>query len=318
MQLIRKLANYSADGGLALSIGNFDGLHLGHKSVLKHLLTESKKLNFPSAVMCFEPQPKEFLAHIKAPARLSRFRDKFIGLKELGIDKLFCLNFNQKFSSISAEDFIFEILYKKLNVKYLVVGDDFKFGYKGQGNYDLLLEYGKKLGFEVVSMDSFLHASKRISSTYIRELLSANDLGAIKDLLGENFFIRGKVSYGNQLGRTIDFPTANIRLQRRVAPVFGVYVVKVAFENENICRLLKKKEFYGVANVGFRPTVDGSENRLEVYIFDFNSSVYGEEIKVSFLQKLRDEKKFASLQELKQQILLDEIEARKYLKNLPV
>ncbi len=305
MLLVRKLDNYCADPqGIVLTIGNFDGLHKGHQAVLKHLLAEAERLYLKAAVMCFEPQPLEFFK-LDSPARLSRFRDKFIGFSALNIDMMFCLNFNKVLATTSAEDFITNILVKKLNVKKIIVGDDFHFGAKGQGTFAMLKEYGERYGFEAESLASFILQNERISSTQIRELLKSGNLLEIKQLLGEEFFIRGKVSHGKELGRTIDFPTANINLNRQVVPLRGVYAVKVLLVDGSLHK--------GVANVGSRPTVNGIVPRLEVYIFDFHGELYHQEIKVSFIKKIRDEKKFSSLMELKEQIKLDEDCARQIL-----
>lgn len=306
MLLVRKLDNYSADNnGIVLTIGNFDGLHLGHQQILKQLLLEAKRRGLLSAVMCFEPQPLEFFNRSNTPARLSRFRDKFIGFKNLCIDILFCLNFNNRLASMPAEEFITEVLVKKINVKHLIVGDDFHFGANGKGDFAMLCTYGEKYGFKAESLDSFLHESNRISSTEIRELLRCDELEKVANLIGEPFFIRGKVSHGQELGRTIDFPTANINLKRRVAPVYGVYAVKVSLPDGSL--------WNGMANIGTRPTVNGLEPRLEVYILDFNGELYHQEIKVSFIKKMRVEKKFSSLVQLKEQITLDEANARMLL-----
>lgn len=304
MLLIRKLEHYqSKDDGIVLTIGNFDGIHLGHQEIIKNLKQKSVELGLPAAVMCFEPQPLEFFVGNFTPARLSRFRDKFIGLKKLGVDMMFCVRFNKSFAEKTPEDFIEEILHHNLKVKYLLVGDDFHFGKGGKGDFKLLQEYGKKLGFEVSSMSSFMKNSKRVSSTLIRQCLQNSELDLVPSLLGENFFIRGKVCHGQSLGRTINFPTANISLRRRVIPLFGVYAVTIDMPDGTLK--------YGLANLGLRPTVNGNEPRLEVYIFDFSGDLYTKEIKVSFVKKLRDETKFSSLCELKEQIKLDETMARK-------
>src|SRR5574344_119729 len=309
MQLVRKLDNYRADSkGIVLTIGNFDGLHLGHQEILKQLLKVSHDKNLLSAVMCFEPQPLEFFNRNETPARLSRFRDKFLGFEKFGIDLLFCLNFNKSLANMSPNDFIVKILVEKLNVKQVIVGDDFHFGASGIGNFNMLCEYGKKYNFNAISLDSFIHNSCRISSTKIRKLLRCDELDHVANLIGEPFFIRGKVSHGQELGRKIDFPTANINLKRRVAPVNGVYAVTVLLPNGSVKN--------GMANVGTRPTVNGVEPKLEVYIINFNGELYRQEIKVSFIKKIRAEKKFSSLVQLKEQLQLDEAYARKLFMQL--
>ncbi|MGN1392708.1 MAG: bifunctional riboflavin kinase/FAD synthetase [Succinivibrionaceae bacterium] len=307
MLLVRNFASYKTnEAGIVLTIGNFDGVHIGHREIIQKLKAEAKKLNIPSAVMCFEPQPLEFFALHKIPARLSRFKDKYRELQRLGVDILFCPHFNKEFAELSPTNFVTSILHKKLNVKYLVVGDDFHFGKSGKGDYNLLESLSSKCGFTVWSMSSFLKDSHRVSSTLIRSLLQNDMVEKVLPLLGEYFYIWGKVCHGQRLGRTISFPTANINLNRRVIPLFGVYAVIVTLPNN--------EQKYGIANLGLRPTVNGKEPRLEVYIFDFNEDLYTKEIKVSFVKKIRDEQKFASLTELKKQILLDETVARKLFK----
>jgi riboflavin kinase/FMN adenylyltransferase len=305
MHLVRNLDNYTCRAeGIALTIGNFDGLHIGHRAVLSELKEKARKLGIKTGVMCFEPQPLEFLSCEKIPARLSRFRDKFLGLKELDIDYLFCPKFNQKFACQSPESFIEDVLVKRLNVKLLIVGDDFRFGRRGRGGYDLLVESGRKYGFEVYSMSSYRYHGERVSSTVIRQLLREGSLDKVSEMLGEYFYIRGKVCHGRKIGSTINFPTANINLNRRVVPLFGIYAVKVCMPDGSMR--------YGMANVGMRPTVNGTYPLLEVFVFDFSGNLYTKEIKVSFIRKLRDEIKFPSLNELKQQISKDEQETRAY------
>lgn len=305
MRLVRKLDNYCPEPrGIVISIGNFDGLHRGHRAILSRLLIEAKDLELKSAVMCFEPQPLEYFKS-DSPARLSRFRDKFVGFNSMNIDLMFCLNFNKFLANTQATDFITEILIKKLNIKKIIVGDDFRFGAQGKGNFKMLEQYGEQFGFKAESLASFLHQNDRISSTKIRELLKLGKLEEIRDWLGEEFSITGKVSHGMKLGRTIDYPTANINLNRQVVPLNGVYAVKV---------LLKNATWHNaMANVGSRPTVNGVEPKLEVHIFDFDDDLYHQEIKVLFIKKIREEKKFSSLQELKEQIKLDEDCAREIL-----
>ncbi|WP_294460488.1 bifunctional riboflavin kinase/FAD synthetase [uncultured Ruminobacter sp.] len=310
MHLVRNLDNYAGNAdGMALTIGNFDGLHIGHRAVLGELKERAGKLGLKTGVMCFEPQPLEFLSCERIPARLSRFRDKYLGLKELSIDTLFCLKFNEKLAGLSPESFIKDILVKKLNVRLLIVGDDFRFGKKGGGGYELLSEAGKMFGFTVFSMSSYRYCGERVSSTAIRQLLSEGALEKVSEMLGEYFYIRGKVCHGRKIGSTISFPTANINLNRRVIPLFGIYAVKVGMPDGTVR--------YGMANVGIRPTVNGSDPLLEVFIFDFSGDLYTREIKVSFIKKLRDEIKFPSLTELKQQISRDEQETRAFFKAHP-
>ncbi|NOH98938.1 bifunctional riboflavin kinase/FAD synthetase [Vibrio sp. 99-70-13A1] len=309
MELIRGIHNIKAQhNGCVLTIGNFDGVHLGHQEVLQQVSRQADLLALPSVVMTFEPQPMEFFARDKAPARLTRLRDKFVQLSKLDINRLLCVNFNQYFSSLSAEAFIKELLVDKLGVKFLVVGDDFCFGKGRTGNFAMLKQAGEKYGFEVVSTQSYCLDKRRVSSTEIRNALAADDFANSATMLGRDYSISGRVSHGRKLGRTIGFPTANIPLKRCVSPVSGVYVVKVLD--------LDGVTVGGVANIGQRPTVDGIRQQLEVHFFDFKANLYGKQLEVVLLHKLRNEKKFESFDALKNQIELDAEAARVLLLQL--
>jgi riboflavin kinase/FMN adenylyltransferase len=306
MELIRGIHNIRAQHqGCVLTIGNFDGVHLGHQQVLEQVATKAKQLGLPSVVMTFEPQPLELFAQEKAPARLTRLRDKFVHLSKLNLDRLLCINFNLQFANIESEDFIRDLLVKRLGVKFLVIGDDFCFGRGRRGDFALLQQAGKKWGFEVVSTQSFCVESNRVSSTLIREALAANQLQAAADMLGRDYSIAGRVSHGQKMGRTIGFPTANIPLKRCTSPVSGVYVVQV--------KGLQGSPVGGVANIGHRPTVNGIRQQLEVHLFDLSENLYGKQLEVVLLHKLRDERKFASFDALKQQIEFDAEAARVWL-----
>ncbi|MFC1234563.1 bifunctional riboflavin kinase/FAD synthetase [Vibrio sp. F74] len=309
MELIRGIHNIKAHHkGCVLTIGNFDGVHLGHSKVLSQVAHQAKLLDLVSTVMTFEPQPMELFARDKAPARLSRLRDKYVQLNKLNVDRLLCVNFNKRFAEWSAESFIRDLLVKRLDVKFLVVGDDFCFGRDRAGNFSMLQDAGKKYGFKVVSTQSFCVQEQRVSSTAIRKALSDNDLAAAEMLLGRAYSINGRVSHGQKLGRTIGFPTANIPLKRCVSPVSGVYVVQV--------HGVGNKPVGGVANIGQRPTVNGVRQQLEVHLFDFSDNLYGKQLEVALLKKLRDEKRFDSFEALKQQIKLDAEAARVWLHQL--
>ena len=305
MELIRGIHNLKPHHqGCVLTIGNFDGVHLGHQSVLRQLTAKAEQLQLPATVMTFEPQPLEMIIGDKAPARLTRLRDKYAALQKQGIDQLLCVNFNRKFAALSADDFITELLVKQLGVKYLVVGDDFRFGYKRQGDFAMLRAAGIKYGFAVVSMASFTLDQARVSSTMVREALAQDDLALAEQLLGRPFSIFGKVAHGAKLGRTIGFPTANIPLKRCVDPINGVYVVEVLG--------LGKQVIAGVANIGKRPTVGGERTQLEVNLFDFTGDLYGKQLEVVLKKRLRGEVKFASFDALRQQIEQDVIAAKNY------
>ncbi|MDD9157278.1 bifunctional riboflavin kinase/FAD synthetase [Aliivibrio sp. S4TY2] len=306
MELIRGIHNITpGHKGCVMTIGNFDGVHLGHQQVLQQVKSKAKALGLPSVVMTFEPQPMEFFAKEKAPARLTRLRDKFVQLKKLEIERLLCINFNQKFAEQTADEFVEDLLVRALGVKFLVVGDDFCFGKHRKGNFAMLQEAGKKYGFEVVNTQSFCLEKQRVSSTAIRHALANDNLSDVATMLGRNYSITGRVSHGRKLGRTIGFPTANIPLKRCVSPVSGVYVVRAKDKSG--------KQLGGVANIGNRPTVNGVRQQLEVHFFDYQANLYGQQLNVELLCKLRDEHKFESFDALKQQIELDSQAARVWL-----
>ena len=311
MQLIRgfyNLANHSVlANGCILSIGNFDGVHLGHQQILSRLINKSAESGLPSVVMLFEPQPREFFAKkagdltaCNVPARLMRLRDKLKYLEKSGVDFVLCVRFSERFAKLTAEEFIQDLLVKQLKVRYLSVGDDFRFGAKRAGDYHTLQEAGKTFDFTVEESHTHSFEQHRISSSLIRELLQKDELALVKKLLGKPYSVAGRVAHGNKLGRTIGFPTANIMLNRLVVPIHGVYAVKVE---------TKTGTYQGIANIGNRPTINGTKPLLEVHIFDFNRAIYGEAIEVSFIKKIRNEVKFANFEALKQQIQRDKTQA---------
>jgi riboflavin kinase/FMN adenylyltransferase len=305
VELIRGIHNLrEKHSGCVLTIGKFDGVHLGHQAVLTQLVAKAKLLGLPSTVVVFEPQPEELFTPLEAPARLSLLRDKYIQLKALGIDRLLCLKFDRTFAAYSAAEFVQDLLVDKLGIKYLVVGDDFRFGKGRVGDFSTLQQAGQAAGFEVVSTQSFRLEECRISSTAVREALSCDDFCLVEQLLGRPFNIAGKVLHGEKRGRTIGFPTANLLLKRCKAPVNGVFAVQV---------LLADKHYAGVANIGHRPTVNGQRSQLEVHIFDFSGDLYGQFISVALLHKIRQEMKFDSFELLHQQIQKDALQAKKLL-----
>lgn len=306
MELIRGIHNIlPAHRGCVLTIGNFDGVHRGHAKVIASLVERAKHFGLPATLMTFEPQPQELFRGDDAPARLSLLRDKIVLLDELGIDRLLCVNFNAKFASMDPEHFIEDLLVKKLGVKYLVVGDDFSFGKGRAGNFDMLKKAGERFGFAVVNTRSFMVGDLRVSSTAVREQLAKGNLEQARRLLGHPFTLCGRVAHGQKLGRTIGFPTANIALKRKVVPVRGVFAVKLWWDGSDI--------YEGVANVGFRPTVNGQVCQLEVHLFDFDGDLYGQRVEVELVAKIRDEQPFQSLDALKKQIWNDANRARALL-----
>lgn len=308
MQLIRGIHNIRAiDHGCVLTIGNFDGVHLGHGRVIAALVRKAKLLNCKAAVMVFEPQPQELFSPDTAPARLTRLRDKYALLKRLGVDKLICVNFNHKFACQSAEHFIEQLLVNKLGIKHLIIGDDFRFGQHRRGDFSMLCKAGDIHDFGVSDTQSFKVSDCRISSTEIRQALEQDRLTDAAKMLGRPYSIIGRVFHGDKRGRTLGFPTANVKLKRRVSPVSGVYVVAV--ETPSGC-------YNGVANIGSRPTVAGIRQQLEVHIFDFEGDLYGQIIEVTLLKKLRTEMKFENIEQLTKQIDIDSQQAKHYIESI--
>jgi len=306
MQVIRGLHNLRKEHrGCVATIGNFDGVHLGHQAVFRNLRQRAEDLGLPTTVVTFEPQPMEYFAPEAAPARLTRLREKLAALKDAQIERVILLEFGPKLANMEADWFVQKLLIDGLDVRYLFVGDDFKFGKGREGDIDLLRVVGKKRGFEVENMNTFAMDEGRVSSTLIRESLSRGDLEAASQYLGRPYRICGRVAHGDERGRTIGFPTANVNLHRKVSPLRGVFAVKVGG--------LGEEAIPGVANIGNRPTVRGDMTHLlEVFLFDFNRNIYGEHLDVEFCHKIRDEKKFDNFEQLKHQIELDAVTARKY------
>jgi riboflavin kinase/FMN adenylyltransferase len=307
MQFIRGLHNLtSLHYGCVATIGNFDGVHLGHQAVLGQLAEKGNELGLPTLVITFEPQPQEYFTRGDIPPRLTRLREKLKALRRYSVDRVLCLSFNPRLSALSAEEFVRQVLINGLGVKYLVVGDDFHFGCNRSGNFEMLKKAGVRHGFEVVNMHTFSICGERVSSTRIRQALQQGRLELAEQLLGRPYRMSGRVAHGNKLGRTIGFPTANLFLHRKRAPVDGVYAVEMfGIEGEPVA---------GVANVGTRPTVDGTRSLLEVHLFGFNQDIYGAHVDVDFLMKIREEQKFESFDALKQQIFKDSRQAENFFK----
>ena len=312
MYLIRDIHNIDffnkkfSSKPLIATIGNFDGLHLGHKEIIKKMKSIGDKDDLQSLVIFTEPHAKEFFAEQKAsfeqPTRISPWRDKCKRLKENKVDFGFFLRFNRKLQNMTPDEFIDKIL-SKLNIKYLMVGDDFKFGKERSGDFDFLSDWGSNNQIEVDRIPTHSFEGRRVSSTWIRESIADGNFDLAAKLLDRRYTFSGKVVFGNKVGRTIGVPTANIWVPKSNLPIKGVYAVKA---------LVKGETFNGIANMGVRPTVGGTSPVLEIHIFDFNEEIYGCRIEVEFYQKIRDEKKFENLDKLKEQINLDIAETRKY------
>lgn len=305
MELIRGIYNLRPQHhGCVATIGNFDGVHLGHQHVLTQLADKAKELNCPCTVITFEPQPLEYFAPKSAPARLMRLRDKVQALQRQEVDRLLCLRFNQALANMPYQEFIEQVLVKGLGVRYLVVGDDFRFGKNREGTFQHLVEAGKQYQFEVVNMPTFNVVGERVSSTRIRKALEAGQFDKAETMLGQYYKITGRVAHGEKLGRELGFPTANIHIHRKVTPLHGIYVVKVFG--------LGGRLIEGVASIGTRPAVNGKKVILEVFLFNFNEIIYGKQLEVNFLKKLRDELPFDSLDALKEQIAIDVEQAKQF------
>jgi len=291
--------------GNVVTIGSFDGVHLGHQAIIQQLLAQSRRLGLPSMVVVFEPQPHEYFSGEKAPARLMRLSEKVAALFAEGVERVCCLQFNRQLRSLSAAEFISRVLVNGLGVKYLVIGDDFRFGCDRRGDYRLLQQAGDTNGFTVTDTRTYTVSEQRVSSTRIRDLLQQGNLSLAKTLLGRPYTISGKVIRGQQLGRQLGTPTANVHLHRYRSPLAGVFAV--------VTRLPSGEQVNGVANVGVRPTVGGdTKPLLEVHLFDRNDDLYGQLIEVDFKYKLRDEKRFDGLDKLKAQIQQDILAARQF------
>ena len=291
MKLIRGLYNLTRPlPASAVTIGNFDGVHRGHQLVISQLKQVAASASLPTVVIIFEPQPIEYFAPGKAPKRLSRFREKIAYLKAQQIDYLLCLHFDQKLAGQSAEDFVQKILVESLNTRHLVIGDDFHFGKNRQGNFQFLKDNSDRFGFMVDETKTLMIDGERVSSTRIRESINRGDFEKAAELLGRPYSLSGRVAHGQKLGRELGYPTINIKMGDKTLIVKGIFAVNV--------KGIDNRVLQGVASIGTRPTVNGVDTILEVYILGFDQDVYGYSVEVEFLHKIRDEEKFDSLEEL--------------------
>ena len=291
----------------AVTIGNFDGLHLGHQAMLARLQDVAQTLALPSCVLSFEPHPREFFTPDQAPARLSSLREKAECLQRMGIDRLHVFRFDRAFSALSAEAFIEQVLGRTLQARYVLVGDDFRYGAKRAGDFTLLKQAGISLGFDAEFLPTVEVAGERSSSTAVRQALAAGELEHATRLLGRPYSISGRVVHGDKLGRDIGFPTANIQLKHNRPPLQGIFAVE-------LCGL-NGEPLPGVASLGRRPTVKSADAVpvLEVHLFDFKADIYGRRVRVDFLHKLRDEEKYPDLDTLVAQIRRDVDNAKQFL-----
>lgn len=307
-KLIRSFYNVTPDvkGGV-ITLGNFDGVHLGHQALVHKVLTESDIRKVPHIVVTFEPHPFEFFDHNHlAIPRLTRLREKFQALRQYGVKNVLILKFNQLLAKMDAESFV-DQLYAFLQPTHIVTGDDFRFGYKRQGDAALLARMGRQLGFSVETLPTLIVENERVSSTRVRSALADSDHALVKQLLGRSYTMQGRVRHGDKQGRVWGFPTANIFLHRKLTPVSGVYTV--------FMHGIMSEPLPGVANVGIRPTVGGTRSLLEVHLLNFDQEIYGRYVEVEFCEKLREELHYPNIELLKAQIAKDVVVANQYFKN---
>lgn len=299
------MRRHLGDEGAVVTIGGFDGIHIGHQALVARVAAASARLGVPGVVMSFEPLPKEFFAPEAAPARLTRFRERFGLLDALGVDGFFCPRFDADMAAIGVDAFIDELLVGALGVRHLVIGDDFRFGHRAAGGVDDLVAAGARHGFDVEQIGSVFLDDVRVSSTRVRQALADGDMTWVRRALDRTYALTGRVVAGEKLGRTLGYPTANLRLHRRTSPVSGIFAVRVAGVGDGWRD--------GVASIGTRPTVDGVGVLLEVHVFDFSGDLYGLRLEVELVEKLREEARFDSLDALVEQMHRDADAARRVL-----
>ncbi len=305
MELIRGIHNIREkhQNGM-LTIGNFDGVHLGHGAILSRVKGLAECYQVPAGIIIFEPQPREYFSPISAPGRISRLRDKICLLENYGIDYVLCMPFNLKLQKLDAQAFCRTILSDGLHIKLLIVGDDFHFGCDRQGDFNYLQSFGSLHGFDVENTPTVLNnLGQRVSSTLIRESLENGDIDSAQANMGHPVMLSGRVIHGQKLGRDIGFPTANVYLKGTMSTLSGVYAVTLEVDSVS---------HEGVANIGMRPTIEGKTPILEVYLFSFSGDLYNKYVQVTFCRFIRAERKMADLIELEQQIQCDKEEALRF------
>ena len=306
MELVRGLHNISRrHQGCVLTVGNYDGVHLGHQQMIGALKARAAQFRSAATVLVFEPSSKEFIDPDGAPPRLTRWREKFLALAALGVDRLVTLRFDERMRAMTPRSFVDELIVEKLGTRHMVVGDDFRYGSNAGGTIETLRAAGQAHGFGVEQIAPFVFDGVRVSSTAVRERLELADYPGAARLLGRPYRMLGRVVPGRRLGRTLGFPTANLRLMRRKSPVWGISAVWTYG--------IDSRPLPGVASLGTRPTVNGTEPLLEVHVFDFCGDLYGRAIEVEFVAKLRDEVKFDSLEAMTAQMQVDARQAREFL-----
>lgn len=310
MQVIRGIPERAARASV-LTIGNFDGVHRGHQALLQLLTGKARELGIAATVLTFEPHPREFFSPANAPARLASLREKLLLLAAAGVDRTHVCRFDERFAAVSADRFVTDFLVRGLDVRHLIIGDDFRYGTRRSGDFAHLQRAGANHGFVVEAMHTIEIGAERVSSSAVRHALACGDLTRAEHLLGRPYSIAGRVMSGKRIGRQLGFPTANIQMKHRRPALAGVFAVSVEG--------LAPHPIAGVANIGLRPTVANTERPiLEAHLFDWNQDCYGAHIRVHFQHKLRDEVRFASLDELTAQITRDARQARDWFAQHPI
>ncbi|BCK88046.1 riboflavin biosynthesis protein RibF [Sideroxyarcus emersonii] len=303
MQILRGLHSTDTQA-VAVTIGNFDGVHLGHQAMLNELRAAAQQRGLQTAVVIFEPHPREFFTPQQAPARLTSLREKLELFRTMSIDRVHVCRFDAQFARRTAADFI-HAMHENLHARFVLIGDDFRFGSGRAGDFALMEKIGVQRGFEVRAVHSVVHDGVRISSTAIRTALAGGQIRMAREYLGRPYSISGRVVHGDGMGRKLGFPTANVQLKHNLPPLKGIYVVLAHAEGLGVLQ--------GVASLGVRPTLkQDARHVLEVHLFEFSQQVYGKHLRVEFLQKLRDEEKYPNLEALTRQIALDVEKAKKW------
>ena len=307
MELVRGLANLrDAHRGAVVTIGNYDGVHRGHQHMLATVTGRARELGLPATVVTFEPTPREYFEGDAAPARLMRLREKLEALPLYGVDRVVVLRFDSRMQAMGADEFVERLLVRGLGARHVVVGHDFHYARRREGNIDTLRAAGERHGYAVEEVGRFLVDGERVSSSLVREALGRGDLARAGMLLGRPYRMAGRVRRGQQLGRRLGYPTANLALHRKVVPLWGVFAVRVSGAG--------LVDHPAVASLGTRPTIDGTEPLLEVHVFDHDGDLYGRYLDVDFVRRLRDERRFESLDSLVEQMHRDAAEARELLR----
>ena len=310
LELVRGMDNLrAAHRGSVVTIGNYDGVHRGHQAMLSVVTARSRALGVPATVVTFEPSPREFFEGASAPARLMRLREKVEALARYGIDRVLVLRFDERLRTMSAQTFERQLMHDGLGARHVVVGHDFHYASKRAGTIDTLREAGERMGFTLEEVEPFLLDGERVSSSLVRNALEKCQLDRAARLIGRRYRMTGRVRRGQQLGRTLGFPTANLALQRKVVPLWGIFAVRVSGAG--------LWDYPAVASLGTRPTINGTDPLLEVHLFDFDGDLYGQYLSVDFVSRLRDERKFESLDALVVQMHVDAAQARAALATVP-